>query len=78
MILTHEEAEAVGRLLAVTPQPAPGNAMGWADVVQFVLLKSREAVSAREADLDRQLRDSEVSRVPVTKTLAELKAEAGR
>lgn len=83
MILHHEEAEGVGALLAQRinagrAAPHEDDAMGWADVVQFVLLKAREVVMARAAQADRAQRDSEVSRAPVTKTIAELKAEVGQ
>lgn len=79
MILTHEQAEMVGtalcrRINGGRAAPHEADAMGWADVVQFVLLQAREIVAAQDADTDRALRDSQVSRPPVTRTIAELKA----
>jgi hypothetical protein len=49
-VIKHEDAEAVGVLLSARlaiSTPYPDNTMGWADVVQFVLLKAREIAAAR-------------------------------
>lgn len=76
-VLSHDEAVAVGALLRgrVTVPPQWDDELGWGDVVQFVLLRAREIVEARAAAADAAVRDSEVSRAPVTRTIAEIQDE---
>lgn len=76
-IISHDEAEAVGILLATlvtVARPAQDDTLAWADAVQFVLLRAREIVAAR-GTVVALVPDSDVSRAPTTRTIAEISAE---